>query len=54
MKIEYFPETNSLYIELADRPGVIPEKFKKELFWISTIKDTPLALTSIKPPSTSA
>jgi uncharacterized protein YuzE len=22
MKIEYFPETDSLYIELADRPGV--------------------------------
>jgi uncharacterized protein YuzE len=21
MKIEYFPETDSLYIELADRPG---------------------------------
>lgn len=22
MKIEYFPETDSLYIDLADRPGV--------------------------------
>jgi hypothetical protein len=31
---------------------LIPEKLKKELFWISTIKDKPLALTLIKPPST--
>ena len=28
MKIEYFPETDSLYIELTDRPGADPREIE--------------------------
>ena len=32
MKIEYFPETDSLYIELADRPGSDTREFEEGIF----------------------
>lgn len=28
MKLQYFPETDSLYIELADRPGTDAEEIR--------------------------
>ena len=28
MKLQYFPETDSLYIELADRPGADAEEIR--------------------------
>jgi hypothetical protein len=54
LKLNIFQKQTASTLNSQIALVLIPEKLKKELFWISTIKDTLLALTSIKPPSTSA
>ena len=49
MKLNYFPDTDSLYIDLATSQASRAGKFPKASFWITMIKATWAGSTSITP-----
>ena len=49
MKLNYYPETDSLYIDLSEQPRVEREKFRKMRCLTMMLMVNLLALTSIMP-----
>lgn len=47
MKLNYYPDTDSLYIDLSERPSAESREISGVLFWITMLKEIWSASTSI-------